>query len=134
MLYEVITKGPKHGGANIMVRRMIDNIKENVDYHNKEKLREYLIKILKKEAFNNEGLIYGMGHAIYTHSDPRAVLLKKKAYELAQEKEALKELELYRITSYNVCYTKLLRFCPARTSSDPLNRSAGTFVVRALAA
>ena len=88
-------KGPKHGGANIMVRRMIDNIKENVDYHNKEKLREYLIKILKKEAFNNEGLIYGMGHAIYTNSDPRAVLLKKKAYELAQEKEALKELELY---------------------------------------
>ena len=88
-------KGPKHGGANIMVREMIDDIKENINYHDRGELKDYLLKILKKEAFNKQGLIYGMGHAIYTTSDPRAVLLKKKAYQLAEEKGALKELQLY---------------------------------------
>ncbi|QZY57532.1 citrate/2-methylcitrate synthase [Crassaminicella profunda] len=90
-------KGHKHGGANIMVREMILNIKENVsDYHNLSKLKDYLLKILRKEAFNKEGLIYGMGHAIYTKSDPRAVLLKKKAYELAMEKNRVEEFNLYK--------------------------------------
>ena len=88
-------KGPKHGGANIMVKQMIDNIKGNINYHDRDELKEYLVKMLNKEVFNKEGLIYGMGHAIYTKSDPRAVLLKKKAYKLAEEKGALKELQLY---------------------------------------
>ena len=90
-------KGPKHGGANIMVKNMADNIRENVpDWGSKEKLKDYLLKIIRKEAFDRKGLIYGMGHAVYTLSDPRAVLLKKKAYDLAAEKGALEEFELYR--------------------------------------
>jgi citrate synthase len=89
-------KGPKHGGANKMVCDMIANIKENVnDWSDPSQLKDYLYKIMKKEAFNGEGLIYGMGHAVYTLSDPRAVLLKSKAYELAVEKDALTEFELF---------------------------------------
>ena len=90
-------KGPKHGGANIMVKNMADNIRENVpDWGSKEKLKDYLLKIIRKEAFDRKGLIYGMGHPVYTLSDPRAVMLKKKAYELAVEKDALEEFELYK--------------------------------------
>lgn len=90
-------KGPKHGGANIKVRQMILDIKENVEnWKDRGLLKDYLLKILKKEAFNREGLIYGMGHAVYTKSDPRAVLLKKKALELAIEKEAVDEFNLYK--------------------------------------
>lgn len=90
-------KGPKHGGANIMVRHMVNNIRENVpDWNDRGKLKDYLLKIIKKEAFNKEGLIYGMGHAVYTLSDPRAAILKKKAYELAVEKDAVEEFNLYR--------------------------------------
>lgn len=90
-------KGPKHGGANIKVRQMIIDIKENVDnWKDRGLLKDYLLKILKKEAFNREGLIYGMGHAVYTKSDPRAVLLKKKALELAIEKDAVDEFNLYK--------------------------------------
>ncbi|WP_461206403.1 citrate/2-methylcitrate synthase [Clostridium sp. DL1XJH146] len=90
-------KGPKHGGANLKVIKMVDNIKENInDWNNKAKLKDYLYKIIRKEAFDKKGLIYGMGHAIYTLSDPRAVLLKEKAYELAVEKDRLEEFELYK--------------------------------------
>lgn len=77
-------KGPRHGGANIKVAKMIDNIKANVkDKEDKQEIKEYLEKILDKKAFDGEGLIYGLGHAVYTLSDPRAVLLKEKARELA---------------------------------------------------
>lgn len=89
-------KGHKHGGANIMVREMILDIKENVNINDRGKLKDYLLKILRKEAFNKEGLIYGMGHAVYTKSDPRAVLLKDKALELAIEKDAVDEFNLYK--------------------------------------
>ncbi|WP_432401441.1 citrate/2-methylcitrate synthase [Wukongibacter sp. M2B1] len=90
-------KGPKHGGANIKVREMILDIKENaLNWKDRGILKDYLLKILKKEAFNREGLIYGMGHAVYTKSDPRAELLKKKAYELAVEKDAVDEFNLYK--------------------------------------
>ncbi len=89
-------KGPKHGGANLRVRGMVDNIKEHLyDYSNESKLKEYLIKILNKEVYDREGLIYGMGHAVYTKSDPRAVLLKKKAAELAKSKDRMDEYNLY---------------------------------------
>ncbi|HOS68921.1 MAG TPA: citrate/2-methylcitrate synthase, partial [Bacillota bacterium] len=72
-------------------------IRENVpDWGSKEKLKDYLLKIIRKEAFDRKGLIYGMGHPVYTLSDPRAVMLKKKAYELAVEKDALEEFELYK--------------------------------------
>ncbi len=90
-------KGHKHGGANKRVRDMILNIRENVPrWDDPGALKDYLFKIMKKEAYNHEGLIYGMGHAVYTKTDPRAELLKKKAFELALEKNAMKEYTLYK--------------------------------------
>lgn len=90
-------KGPKHGGANLRVREMIEDIKANVPgTSNKGQLKDYLWKIIRKEAFNKEGLIYGIGHAVYTESDPRAVLLKSKALELAIEKNRVEEFNLYK--------------------------------------
>ncbi|OEF96283.1 citrate/2-methylcitrate synthase [Desulfuribacillus alkaliarsenatis] len=89
-------KGPKHGGANMKVLAMMNDIKRNVKkWDNKEEIKRYLTKIINKEAFDGSGLIYGMGHAIYTLSDPRAVLLKQKAIELAKEKDKMLELNLY---------------------------------------
>ncbi|CEP67213.1 Citrate synthase, bacterial-type [Moorella glycerini] len=89
-------KGPKHGGANIKVMEMIDDIKANVrDWADEEEIKYYLTKILNKEAFDKKGLIYGLGHAVYTLSDPRAVLLKNKAAELAREKNMEEEFGLY---------------------------------------
>ena len=88
-------KGPMHGGANIMVIKMIEDIKKNTNPYDKIKLKKYLKEIFEKKAFDKTGRIYGMGHAIYTISDPRAVILKKKAYELAKEKNALEEFELF---------------------------------------
>ena len=80
-------KGPLHGGANLKVRAMLKYIKENLKDPNDQKaLEKILTKILKKEAFDGSGLIYGIGHAVYTLSDPRAELLKKMAAELAKEK------------------------------------------------
>lgn len=80
-------KGPKHGGANLKVSKMLKDIRENVDdIDDTYKLRAYLEKILDKKAFDNKGLIYGLGHAVYTLSDPRAILLKKKARELSKIK------------------------------------------------
>ncbi|MCH5189503.1 MAG: citrate/2-methylcitrate synthase [Oscillospiraceae bacterium] len=79
-------KGPKHGGANLRVVQMVDDIKENLpDYTNEAKLREYLNKILNKQAGDRSGLIYGMGHAVYTLSDPRARILKGYAEKFAKE-------------------------------------------------
>lgn len=89
-------KGPKHGGANIKVMEMMEDIKNNVkDWADEEEVRYYLTKILNGEAFDRKGLIYGLGHAVYTLSDPRAVLLKTKAAELAREKNMEEEFGLY---------------------------------------
>jgi citrate synthase len=89
-------KGPKHGGANIQVIQMIENIKANVsDPTDMRKVREYLIRILKGEANDRSGLIYGLGHAVYTISDPRADLLKKMARKLAEEKGLQDDFALY---------------------------------------
>ena len=89
-------KGPKHGGANLKVKRMFDDIKEHVsDWEDEDALREYLQKILDKQAFDNAGLIYGIGHAVYTLSDPREVILKEYAKRLSEEKGFVKEFELY---------------------------------------
>ena len=89
-------KGPKHGGANLRVKAMVDDIKENLaDYSDRAELKKYLKQILKGEVFDQKGLIYGMGHAVYTKSDPRAVILKKKSKELAAAKDRLQEFELY---------------------------------------
>ena len=88
-------KGPKHGGANARVVAMFEEIKANVkDWEDDEEVAAYLAKILRKEAGDGSGLIYGMGHAIYTISDPRAVILKNAARDLAEKTGYLKELEL----------------------------------------
>lgn len=89
-------KGPRHGGANNRVMSMMAEIEENVkDWSNDTEVRNYLLKILRKEAGDGSGLIYGMGHAIYTLSDPRAVILKSMAEELAHEKGYIPEFKLY---------------------------------------
>jgi len=89
-------KGPLHGGANAKVLDMFDDIKENVrDWEDEDEINHYLRKIVAKNAFDRRGLIYGMGHAVYTISDPRAVLIKEKAKELAKSKGMLKEYNLY---------------------------------------
>lgn len=91
-------KGRRHGGANIRVVEMMDEIKANVkDWSNEEEVRGYLYKIAKKEAFDYSGKIYGMGHAVYTISDPRALLLREKARKLAEEKNCMEEYNLYRM-------------------------------------
>ena len=89
-------KGPRHGGANLKVQHMFDDIKASVkNWEDEEEISAYLQKILAKEAFDGSGLIYGMGHAVYTLSDPREVILKSSAEKLAKEKGLEKEFALY---------------------------------------
>jgi len=91
-------KGSLHGGANLKVQTMMEDIKKNVkDWQNEAEVENYLLKILKKEANDGTGIIYGVGHAVYTISDPRAVLLKEKARELAIEAGRSDEFELYAL-------------------------------------
>ena len=89
-------KGPKHGGANIKVVEMMRDIEKNVhDWTDEDEVRAYLNKILGKEAFDKKGLIYGMGHAVYSLSDPRAQVFKGFVEKLAREKKRDKDFELY---------------------------------------
>lgn len=89
-------KGPKHGGANIKVVEMVDDLKQNVrDTKDIDEIRYYLERIVDKQAFDNKGLIYGMGHAIYSVSDPRAKVFKSFVRELAVEKGREDDFELY---------------------------------------
>ncbi len=91
-------KGPRHGGANIKAAQMAEDIKEHVrDFLDEDEVREYLRKIVRKEAGDRSGLIYGMGHAVYTLSDPRAVILKANAREMAEEKGFLDDWKLLDI-------------------------------------
>ncbi len=87
-------KGPKHGGANLMVMKQLDEILANVkDVHCDEEMKDYLTKIINKEAGDHSGLIYGIGHAVYTKSDPRAQILKKHSKDLAYEKGMQREYD-----------------------------------------
>ena len=87
-------KGPKHGGANLMVMKQHDEILANVkDVHCDEEMKDYLTKIINKEAGDHSGLIYGIGHAVYTKSDPRAQILKKHSKDLAYEKGMQREYD-----------------------------------------
>lgn len=88
-------KGPLHGGANIMVCQMFENIKENLSDWSDSSVEDYVNKLLNKEAFDRSGLVYGMGHAVYTLSDPRMEVLKVYAGKLAIEKGREREFELY---------------------------------------
>lgn len=89
-------KGPKHGGANIKVVKMFNDMRKHVhDYSDEEEVSVYLKKLLHKEAFDKRGLIYGMGHAIYSVSDPRAEVFKGYVEQLAREKGRMKDYQLY---------------------------------------
>lgn len=88
-------KGPRHGGANIKVVRMFDDMKQSINTKNVDEIKNYLERLLDKQAFDNAGLIYGMGHAIYSVSDPRAEVLGRYAKELSIEKGYEEEYELY---------------------------------------
>ncbi|WP_440322815.1 citrate/2-methylcitrate synthase [Laedolimicola sp.] len=89
-------KGPKHGGANLKVQEMFKDIKAHVtNWRDETMIESYLQRILRKEAFDRAGLIYGMGHAVYTESDPRAVILKEYARKLSEEKGLEEEFNLY---------------------------------------
>ena len=87
-------KGPRHGGANAKVMEMFRYIKENVDPHDDGSIKDYLSKLLDGQAGDRSGKIYGLGHAVYTMSDPRAVVIKKYAASLVGAKGRLHDLEL----------------------------------------
>ncbi len=89
-------KGPKHGGANHRVMTMMNDLMENVhNWEDETELENYLEKVVRGEAGDRSGLIYGMGHAVYTLSDPRAIILKEKAQKMAGERDMLKKFELF---------------------------------------
>ena len=89
-------KGPKHGGANIKVVEMMQNLRNEVkDVTDRDEVESYLKKLLHKEAFDRKGLIYGMGHAVYSKSDPRAEIFKRFVRQLSEEKGRMEEFALY---------------------------------------
>ena len=88
-------KGPRHGGANIKVVRMFEDMKASIDTKDKDQIRDYLERLLNRQAFDKAGLIYGIGHAIYSKSDPRSDILKECARALSKEKGFDEEFELY---------------------------------------
>ncbi len=110
-------KGPRHGGASIRVADMFEDIKSNVkDWKDDDEVSRYLGKILRKEVFDKKGLIYGIGHAVYTLSDPRAVILREKAEVLAGEKSRVDEYKLYRTVER--CAPRLI--AEAKRQSRPM--------------
>lgn len=89
-------KGPRHGGANIKVVQMFDDMKTAVkDWSNEQQIEDYILKLVKKEAFDRTGLVYGVGHAVYSVSDPRSLILREYVEKLAAEKGLLEEMNLY---------------------------------------
>ncbi|MDR0668834.1 MAG: citrate/2-methylcitrate synthase [Treponema sp.] len=94
-------KGPRHGGANIKVVQMFREMQENVsDWHDDDEIAAYLEKILRGEAFDRSGLIYGIGHAVYSLSDPRALIFRRFVEKLAEEKNRREEYVLYSKVEY----------------------------------
>ena len=88
-------KGPRHGGANVKVVQMFDDMRTHVNPKDEDSIKDYLARLLNKDAFDRAGLIYGMGHAVYSLSDPRAEILRAYARQLSEEKGTLEEFELY---------------------------------------
>jgi citrate synthase len=89
-------KGPRHGGASLRVKTMIDDLfAQHGDTPSEDKIASYLERLLDRKAFDESGLIYGMGHAVYTLSDPRAVILREKARQLAKEKQMTEQFQVY---------------------------------------
>lgn len=94
-------KGPRHGGANIKVVQMFDDMKASIDTKNEQEIKDYLGRLLDKQAFDKAGLIYGMGHAVYSLSDPRADVLRVYAEQLSKEKGMEDEFKLYKFVEEN---------------------------------
>ncbi|MEE1139150.1 MAG: citrate/2-methylcitrate synthase [Acutalibacteraceae bacterium] len=94
-------KGPRHGGANIKVVQMFDDMKASINTKNEQEIKDYLGKLLDKQAFDKAGLIYGMGHAVYSLSDPRADILRTYAEQLSKEKGMEDEFRLYEFVEKN---------------------------------
>ena len=94
-------KGPRHGGANIKVVQMFDDMKASIDTNNEQEIKDYLGRLLDKQAFDKAGLIYGMGHAVYSLSDPRADVLRVYAEQLSKEKGMEEEFKLYKFVEEN---------------------------------
>ena len=94
-------KGPRHGGANIKVVQMFDDMKASINTKNEQEIKDYLGKLLDKQAFDKAGLIYGMGHAVYSLSDPRADILRIYAEQLSKEKGMEDEFRLYEFVEKN---------------------------------
>lgn len=92
-------KGPRHGGANIKVVQMFEDMKKSIDTKDDKQIEDYLQRLLDKQAFDNAGLIYGMGHAVYSLSDPRADILMNCAKDLAVEKGFEEDYKLYEKVS-----------------------------------
>ncbi len=93
-------KGPKHGGANIKVVKMFEDLKQTIkDWKNEDEIRQYLRDLLNKKAFDRQGLIYGMGHAVYSISDPRAKIFRQFVEKLSVEKNRTEEYELYAMVA-----------------------------------
>ena len=93
---ETVLKGPKHGGANIKVMEMMSNIKENVhNWEDRAEVKDYLAKMLDGQVFDHKGLIYGMGHAVYSISDPRERIFKGYVERLSEAKNRQKDMALY---------------------------------------
>lgn len=88
-------KGPRHGGANIKVVQMVEDMKNNLKNYKDDTIKDYLNKLLSKKAFDGSGLIYGMGHAVYSLSDPRATIMKAYTQKLSVAKDRQQEFELY---------------------------------------
>lgn len=87
-------KGPLHGGANLRVNHMFDHFKKEIkNWSNKDEIKNYMFKVLEKKAYDKTGKIYGIGHAVYTKSDPRSIILKAMAKKLAMEKQRVDEFE-----------------------------------------
>ncbi|MDR1594121.1 MAG: citrate/2-methylcitrate synthase [Prevotellaceae bacterium] len=108
-------KGPLHGGANIQVANMFAHLKENIaDWTNEDEIDTYLSRMLKKEVYDKSGLIYGIGHAVYTISDPRAILLKELARDLAKEKGFEKEFAFLELLEQRAIYC----FCKFKGSKQ----------------
>jgi citrate synthase len=91
-------KGPKHGGANIKVASMMEYLQKSIkDWKDEDEIKDLLIRMIKKKVFDRKGLIYGIGHAVYTLSDPRAIILRAKAGELASAKKRSDEFNFYKM-------------------------------------
>ncbi|MCD7776502.1 MAG: citrate synthase [Firmicutes bacterium] len=113
-------KGPKHGGANIKVKDMFEDMEANIrDVNDEDEIRAYLMRILNREAFDRSGLIYGLGHAVYSISDPRAVMLKENVEKLCAEKHREDELTLYK--NVDRIATELLNARPNSTKPVSVN-------------